>query len=295
MTPVDSQKGFILALGGGGGRGLAHLGVLQALEENHLRPSAIVGTSIGSLFGAMYALTLDAAALRAHVETFLNTEAFTHLDLPLLVEAETEDHTWLGKLTAAARESVLYARAATRTSLTDADAVLDIVRTLCKNKEFSDVQIPLYITTVGFPAGEIEIFAEGDLTRAIAASMAIPGVFAPVKIGAESFVDGGLACELPAKEAKKIAGEDNVVMAIDVGARPRPNVEPDTVVGMLDWAMRIKAFYLRQYKAEFADILVEPIPGFRQWSDFSHPDEEINRGHEATLEHIPELLRLMNS
>ena len=295
MTPADSKKGFVLALGGGGGRGLAHLGVLQALEENQLRPSAIVGTSIGALFGAMYALTLDATRLRKRIEEFLNTETFTHLDLPLLVEAETEDHTWLGKLTAAARESVLYARAATRTSLTEPDAVLDIVQTLCENKNFNDVQIPLYITTVGFPAGEIEIFSKGDLARAVAASMAIPGVFAPVKIGDESFVDGGLACELPAKEAKKVAGKGNLVVAIDVGARPRPNIEPDTVVGMLDWSMRIKSYYLRQYKAEFADILVEPIPGFRQWSDFSHPDEEIERGHEATLERIPELLRLMSS
>lgn len=294
MTTVDKRKGFVLALGGGGGRGLAHLGVLQALEEHQLRPSAIVGTSIGAMFGAMYALSLDADRIRKRVELFLNTEAFSHLDLPMLLEADTEDHTWLGKLTAAARESVLYAHATTRTSLTEIDAVLDIVRTLCENKQFSDVQIPLYITAVGFPAGEIEIFSKGDLVRAITASMAIPGIFSPVKIGNEYFVDGALACELPAEEAKKIAGPDQLVLAIDVGARPRPNVEPDTVVGMLDWAMRIKAFYLRQHDADYADILIEPVPGFRQWSDFSHPHEEIGRGHEATLERIPELLRLLD-
>ena len=283
-TDTDNSKtrGFVLALGGGGGRGLAHLGVLQALEEHDLIPSAIVGTSIGALFGAVYALTLDAAQVRSQIEIFLNTKAFNHLDLPLLLEAETEDHTWLEKLTAAARESVLYARAATQASLTDVSAILDIVQTLCEGKHFKDTQLPLFVTTVEFPDGEIEIFSEGDLTRAITASMAIPGVFSPVKIGSRYFVDGGLACELPAREAKKIAGPDDVVLAIDVGARPRPDVHPDTVVGMLDWAMRIKSLYLRQYMAEYADILIEPIPGFRQWSDFSHPDEEIEQGREAT-------------
>lgn len=116
------------------------LAVLQALEEQHLRPSAIVGTSIGAMFGAMYALSIDASWTRKRVESFLNTDAFSHLDLPLMLEADTQDHTWLGKLTAAARESVLYARAATRTSLTETDALLDIVRTLCENKQFSDLQ-----------------------------------------------------------------------------------------------------------------------------------------------------------
>ena len=292
---MQNQKEFILALGGGDGRGLAHLGVLQALEEHDLQPSAIVGTSIGALFGGMYALNGSIDIVIQRVKEVLNSEAFTHLRLPHLTEAETSDHTWLGKLTAAARESVLYTRAATGSFLTDSDALLDIVTHLCDSKAFSDLKIALHVTSVRFPSGEIEIFSKGELTKVITASMAIPGVFEPIDIQGNQFVDGGLACELPAKEAKMIAKPEQLVVAVDVGARPAPNKIPDTVIGMLDWSIRIKAYYLRQYKAQYADLIIDPMPGFRQWNDFSHPDHEIERGRQIALEQVPNLIEMLSS
>jgi len=287
---ANEPRGFVLALGGGGGRGLAHLGVLEALEEHGLKPEAIVGTSIGALFGAMYALEPDIKRIRNRVEALLHSDAFSRLALPDLTEAETADHTWLGKLTAAARQSVLYARAAKGTALTDTGALLNLVQTLCEGKEFSDIRIPMFATTVRFPSGEIEIFSKGNLPRAIAASMAIPGVFEPVEISGQHFVDGALACELPAKEAKMIANPGQLVVAVNVGGRPNPDLRPSTVIGMLDWAIRIKSLYMRQYKAQFADLLIEPVTGFRQWADFSHPDQEIERGRQAALEKMPALM-----
>lgn len=288
-------RGFVLALGGGGGRGLAHLGVLEALEEQGLRPSAIIGTSIGALFGTMYALEPDARRLQQRIMSFLNSKAFRHLDLPILTEAETADQTWLGKLTAAARESVLYTRAAAGVALTDTRALTDIVRTLCRDRGFDALRIPVYITGVHFPSGEIQLFSKGDLVRAITASMAVPGVFEPVEIDGRTYVDGGVACELPAREARMAARREQVVVAVDVGARPDPARRPTTVFGMLDWAGRVKSLYLRQYKAAWADILIQAVPGFRQWNDFSHPDQEIERGRQVALEHIPALLSRLGS
>lgn len=287
---ATESKGFVLALGGGGGRGLAHLGVLEALEEHGLKPEAIVGTSIGALFGAMYALEPDIKRMRSRIQALLHSDAFSQLELPDLTEAETADHTWLGKLTAAARQSVLYARVAKGTALIDTGTLLNLVQTLCDAKGFSDIRIPLFVTAVHFPSGEIEIFSKGDLSRAITASMAIPGVFGPVEVNGQHFVDGGLACELPAKEAKMVAKPGQPIVAINVGGRPNPNLRPSTVIAMLDWAIRIKSLYLRQYKAQFADLLIEPVTGFRQWADFSHPDQEIERGRQAALAKIPELI-----
>lgn len=284
---------FVLALGGGGGRGLAHLGVLEALEEHELRPAAIIGTSIGALFGTLYALTPEIVRVRTRVENFLNSESFSHMGLPYMAEANTSDHTWLGKLTAAARESVLYTRAATQSAIADNDALQENVAILCEHKGFSDLKIPVFTTTVHFPTGEIEIFSRGDLTRAVSASMAIPGVFNPVEIDGELFVDGGLACDLPAKEAKMVAKPGQIVVAVDVGARPRPDFQPKTVIAMLDWTNQIKSLYLRQSMGEFADVLIHAVPGFRQWSDFSHPAKEIERGRQATLEHIPTIMKLI--
>jgi NTE family protein len=289
------SDGFVLALGGGGGRGLAHLGVLEVLDEHQLRPAAIVGTSIGALFGAMYAHTPDARLVRERVQQFLDSEAFGQLNIPVLEDAEIEDSSWLSRLADVARQSILYTRAATDIAVADVNILIEMVEELCAAKAFSELEIPLYVTSVQFPTGDCHLISKGNLGTAIAASMAVPGVFDPVEIDGRRFVDGSLASELPAKEAKMVTTMGQVVVAVNVGARPHPTKEPTHVIGMIDWATRIKALYLRQYKKEFADVLIEPLVGFTQWHDFSNPDQEIERGRDAALEKMPQLLKLLGS
>lgn len=287
------SDGFILALGGGGGRGLAHLGVLEVLEEHKLKPSAIVGTSIGALFGAMYAHTPNASLIRERVYRFLDSDAFGEINIPMLEGVEMEDGSWLSRLTAVARQSILYTRAATDIAVADVNILIKMAEELCAAKEFSELIIPLYVTSVQFPTGDCHLFSKGDLGKAIAASMAVPGVFDPIEIDSGRFVDGALASELPAKEAKMIARMGQPIVAVNVGSRPHPGKEPTHVIGMIDWATQIKALYLRQYEKKYADVLVEPLVGFTQWHDFSNPDQEIERGRDAALEKMPELLKLI--
>lgn len=285
--------GFVLALGGGGGRGLAHLGVLEVLDEHGLKPAAIVGTSIGALFGAMYAHRPDARMAHERVLRFLSSEAFNQLNIPVLEDAEMEDASWLSRLSAVARQSILYTRGATDIAVADVNVLVTMVEELCDADDFSDLEIPLYVTSVQFPTGECHLISKGGLGKAIAASMAVPGVFDPVEIDGGRFVDGGLASELPAKEAKMVAVAGQVVVAVNVGARPHPAKEPTHLIGMIDWATQIKSLYLRQHKKEYADVLIEPLVGFTQWHDFSNPEQEIGRGRDAALEKMPELLKML--
>lgn len=285
--------GFVLALGGGGGRGLAHLGVLKALEEQGLRPAAIVGTSIGALLGAMYALELDAEGVRSRVEAFGRSSQFSDLKLPAFCRPDNGQRGWLERLSAAAQQSLLIARAWSNIAVEDAERVINVARTLCGEKSFDDLQIPFYATAVHYPSGESRLFSEGDLVRAVAASMALPGIFEPVAIDGERFVDGGVASEIPAREARTVAGAGRVVLAVNVGARPHPAVEPRNVIGMLDWAMQVKAYYLREFKVRYADVLVEPLVGDRVWNDFSTVDGDAERGYRAMQERLPALLDLL--
>lgn len=288
------ERGFVLALGGGGGRGLAHLGVLAELEAAGLRPDAIVGTSIGALFGAMYALDPDASGCIERAREGLRSELFNSLDLPVLEGEEVDDDSWLSRLVGAARQSILFARAATGIAVSDVETLIRIVHDFCQGKSFDDLRIPLYVTAVTFPVGECRMFsgdADVTLACAVAASMAIPGVFDPVRIHGERFVDGGLASELPAREARMIAAPDQFVVAVNVGARPSPEDEPTNVLAMVDWATRIKALYLRRYEKQCADVLIEPLVGFTQWHDFSNPDAEIEKGREAARAVAPEILQ----
>ncbi len=291
---AKKPHGFVLALGGGGGRGLAHLGVLKVLEEHGLRPDAIVGTSIGALFGSMYALEPDANKLQERVVSFLDSDDFGQLNLPELGDVSDKNGSWLARLGAAARQSVWFTRAATGIAVADVSYLIEMANILCAERGFLDVKIPLYLTAVTFPCGECHIFSKGDLARSVAASMAIPGVFNPLEMNGERYVDGGLASELPAKEARMIAKPEQLIVAVNVGARPSEDDEPTNVIGMLDWSTRIKALYLRQYKKEFADVLIEPLVGFTQWNDFSNPEQEIERGRQAALEQMPKLIGLLH-
>jgi len=293
-TRQVKKNGFILALGGGGGRGLAHLGVLDVLEEHDLKPDTIVGTSIGALFGAMYAVQPDAKAVIAHALTILDSEHFTNLSLPSTDEPNWQDQNWLSKLSSAARQTLLYARVATDRSVADTDALIDIAFAFCGGNCFCNTTIPMYITAVQFPSGECHLFsADSDikLPCAIAASMAIPGVFGPVSIGKNRYVDGGLCSDIPAQEAQMLAAPDQLVLAVNVGARPSKENEPNNVYEMLDWATQIKSLYLRKYNKSFADLFIEPLVGFTQWYDFSHPEQEIEMGRQAALEKMPELMK----
>jgi len=293
LVSQKERKGFVLALGGGGGRGFAHLGVLDVLEEHKLKPDAIVGSSVGALFGAMYAMQPDAKAVIERAKDILASQPFSKLGLPSLEEVDSQDQSWLSKLTAAARQSILFARAATDRAVGDTEALIDIASTFCGGESFRDAEIPLYVTAVHFPSGDCRLFSldtDVKLARAIAASMAVPGVFDPVMVAGEKFVDGGVASELPSKEARMVATSDQLVVAVNVGSRPRPDVEPKNVYDMLDWATQIKSLYLRQYKKEYADVLIEPLVGFTQWNDFSKIEQEINKGRQAALEKMPELI-----
>jgi len=295
MSRFRKPDGFVLALGGGGGRGLAHLGVLEVLDEHHLKPAAIVGTSIGALFGAMYAHTPDAPRIRKRVERFLDSELFLQLNIPVIDGVEMEDITWLSRLTAVARQSILYTRAATDIAVADVNSLIEVVNELCTAEDFTGLQIPMHVTSVQFPTGDCHLISQGDLSRAIAASMAVPGVFDPVEIDGGRFVDGALASEVPAREARMVAEMGQVVVAVNVGSRPDPTNVPTHVIGMLDWATQVKALYLRQYEKKHADVLIEPLVGFTQWHDFSNPEQEIQRGRDAALEKMPQLLKLLGN
>ncbi len=290
---AEKKSGFVLALGGGGGRGLAHLGVFDVLEQHELVPDAIIGTSIGALFGAMYAMGNSAASIQEQALEYLQSEPFHRLELPVIEAADNPDESWLSRFVSVARQTVMYTKAATDMALADVQVLYEVAELFTDGKDFPAAKIPLFITAVQFPCGECRVFSQQHgiaLSRAIAASMAIPGVFEPVEIANEKYMDGGLASEIPARDAGMLATEDQLVVAVNVGSRPADGYEPGNVYGMLDWSSQIKSLYLRRYEKQYADILIEPLVAYTQWHDFSRPHEEIEKGRQATLEIMPQLL-----
>jgi NTE family protein len=196
-----------LALGGGGARGLAHIVVLEALEELGLKPTVIAGTSIGALLGAAAAAGLPARHLRAHVE-----------------ELMTERYGLVRQLFSARAPAIerLFSLVPIRSAILDADALLDLILPSRVPSTFEALAVPLAVVTTDFYAQETIVLRSGDLRHAIAASIALPVIFQPVIVQGRACLDGGLVDPLPFELVRE--GSD-ITIAVDVSGATR---EPDT-------------------------------------------------------------------
>lgn len=193
-----STPTIALALGGGGARGLAHVLVLEVLDELGIRPKIIAGTSIGALVGAAYALGLPALRIRAMFEETLSSR----FDLARQLFAARSDPV-----------QKLLRLVPLRTSLLSPEMLLELLAPEFDKRSFADLAIPLKVVATDLVTREAVVFEEGPLRRAVAASIAIPLLFSPVSDGARILVDGGLVNPLP---FDLLAGAADITIAIDV-------------------------------------------------------------------------------
>ena len=209
--PPEALPRIGLALGGGGARGLAHVVILEALDEMGVKPAVIAGTSIGALLGSSYAAGLSGAHLRALVEETLGSRFDM---IRQLFGARTQPLQQFLRLLPL------------RSALLDPEALLDVVLPAQFPNDFGDLQIPFRAIATDLASHEVVAYSVGDVRRAVAASIAIPVLFSPVEIDGRYMADGGLANPLP---IDTIAGAADILIAIDVsggkgeadiGARP---------------------------------------------------------------------------
>ncbi|MFN4182926.1 MAG: patatin-like phospholipase family protein, partial [bacterium] len=187
---------FTLVLGGGGAKGYAHLGVLQALEEMGKKPSLIVGTSMGALMGFLYCTGNPLSTIISEVEKI------TRLAFFRLAVFSPWSGMWLFSLKGLEKKL----RSAT------GDPLLE------------ELPIPLCTIAVEAHTGKKHIFRRGNAVDAVLASIAVPGYFRPLKSKGIFWVDGGLVEPLPVESAREVGGE--FIVAVDVWSRRSQPVYP---------------------------------------------------------------------
>src|SRR5689334_13621735 len=160
-----------LALGGGGARGLAHLLMLEVLDELGLKPKIIAGTSIGAVFGAAYASGLSAKRIRAHVE-----------------EALSQRFDIVRQLLSARSEPMLNILPI-RSALLKPESLLEFMLPSAVPRDFADLEIPLKIVATDYYAQEQTVLTQGSLRTAVAASIALPALFTPVTLNGRMLMD----------------------------------------------------------------------------------------------------------
>jgi NTE family protein len=246
-TGCSDRKGqprIGLALGGGGAKGLAHILMLEALDELGIRPHAIAGTSIGAIIGALYAAGLSGRDIRAQVEQFFVADKDARDNLFALPKSVR----WLDFIDPALAGGGLLA----------SDDFIKFLGEILPVQRFRKLQVPLKVVTADLLTGSEVVIDSGDLLPALQASMAVPGVFPPVELGGRKLVDGGVANPLP---YDLLESGNDIVIAIDVsGEREIENGETLSSLGVLLHSFHTMSnnILAEKLKQQRPDIYIRP-------------------------------------
>lgn len=249
-----------LALGGGAARGFAHVGVIEVLEEQGLRPDLVVGTSAGSLVAALYASGKDAGALLRAAQS-MEEAAIADWTLPLF------------------NRGVLRGEALAR-----------YVNQQVGGRLIEQMVRPLGVVATDLATGQAIVFRRGDTGTAVRASSAVPGVFQPVQINGREYVDGGLVAPVPVGAAREMGAE--LVIAVDISSAPEGNPTGDSLRILLQ-TFAIMGQTINRHELARADVVVRPALTGLGAAAFDLRERSVQAGRQAMRQALPQLLEQM--
>jgi len=279
---VARKKKIGLVLGGGGARGLAHLGALEVLAEEGIEPELVAGCSIGALLGAIYATTGDYRAAIAKVYDYFHCDCYSKIKFDFLKQTEESglNDGLLDGLSRYLRKKFFYnVVLANRLSFVDMEVYLENIAWLIDDIDILDTKVPLAIVCTDIRSGREVVLTEGSLREAVAASSAIPGIFPPILSGEQLLVDGGWVDQLPVTVCRELGM--NFVVAVNVARELEQDYSTDTGLDILRRTNAITRTVLNRMQAKEADILIEPEVGEISWAGFGCVDDCVTRGRDA--------------
>jgi NTE family protein len=282
-----------LALGGGGARGLAHIGVLKVLEREKIPVHCIAGTSAGSILGAMYAQLQSARDVEERIRNFSASDRFREMTrrFSATQKKNMTRQGWLDRTLTFVKRQYIATRAFGQLGLIDRSNLEFAIRALIDDEDIRDVKIPLAVVATDLWKGEDVVMTRGSIRMAVSASAGIPGTFPPLEMEGRCLVDGCVINMVPVHETRDL-GADRVI-AVDV---TRELIRPPAFQNGLEVMFRadeITNYRLNEFHLGTADVVVRPKMGDTHWADFGRLDELIRLGEEAAEEKLGELRRLL--
>ncbi|OJJ19643.1 hypothetical protein BKI52_21900 [marine bacterium AO1-C] len=249
------KKKLGIVLSGGGARGLAHVGVLRALEEHGIFPDVVAGSSMGAIIGALYASGKNFEEMMDLIGQ-VRSYKIIRVGLPL-------------------------------GGITDLTYLKNMVKQNIPQDTFESLEKPLYVCVSNLNTGNYEFFNGGKLSSAIIASAAIPLIFKPVKINDQSYIDGGVLNNLPVEAIRDIC---DVVIGVSVN----PNTAASNVSSMWGIGERVFDMHMAEnVKSRLGqcDVVIE-VPNALQYGlfDFKMGNLLVDFGYNDTLGKIPEII-----
>ena len=260
-----------IALGGGGVRGLAAVPILKLLDDLELEVTHVAGTSMGAILGALYSLGLSGAEIESRVRDHI---VLREDNLRSIYQKRKHLLRWLR----------LFGLATERGGILSADGAFKHLFREIAEKSFADTRRQFVAIATDFRTGDEVVLREGPLLPAIKASMALPGIFHPVRLDGQLLVDGGLANNVP---YDRIIDDVNFSIAVDVMGPPHLEGDKnpsayETLLGAVD-IMQVNALKLRMAISQ-PDILVEPDIEDVRILDFPQIEYVLERGEQAAEE-----------
>lgn len=266
------MKKIALVLGGGGVRGLAHIGVLKVLKELNIKPTEYIGTSVGALVASMIASDTPLGEME---------------NIAINIKREDIlDFNYSGLLT----------RGTKTLSIFKGKRFYEFVLSVVKENKFENLQTPLYINAVNLNNGRCEIFGPGERTDisvvdAVCASCALPGAFPPKQLGKNYYIDGGIVDNVPISVAVKHSAD--VIIAVNLGSLTDHNdrhFERQGLAGILGQANTIMMqailhHYLNNVRLKNL-ILIEPPVSKHGILHFEGLDNLLKAGEETARQTI---------
>jgi NTE family protein len=277
-----------LALGGGGARGLAHLGILIGLEEAGIPVSMIAGTSMGAAMGAAKAVGADLCLIAKVLES---------LNLNEMLQVSDSTVRELQRIVG--RSMVEYVRGSAwredDARPHDLERLRELFRLLTAGKRFADVEIPFAAVAADLETGDRVVLRDGFLYEAVVASTSVPGIFSPVAWDGQYLIDGGVVDKLPVDVVIDMGAE--AVIAVDTGAPL--NREMTTCLDALLQAQRVTSRQLTDLQlllaAERLDsrlLVLQPNVGWIRMFAFEHTKVAIQAGKDAVNARLDDITKL---
>jgi len=263
VSPVATAKPprkliIALALGGGAARGFAHVGVIKVLESQGIVPDIVVGTSAGSLVGALYAAGNNGFALQKMAQE-MDEASISDWSVPFFSKVS---------------------------GVLKGEGVQNYVNRAVNNVPIEKFKLTFGAVATDLKTGQPILFRRGNAGVAVRASSAVPGVFQSVRIGERNYVDGGLVAPVPVSFAREMGAD--FVIAVNISAQPEEQASSSSVEVML-LTFAIMGQSINSYELKGADVVIQPKLGGMKGSDFAGRNVAILAGEQAAMKAIAEI------
>ena len=281
------RKRVGLALGGGGARGLAHIGVLRVFEKEGIPIDLIAGTSIGALVGGAYASGSSSDELQKKAEEYLNSHEFRSSTIRAFEAAHAKGEVGLAqKIETYLRNHFYLIQAMFRPGILSNEDFQVTIDYFIPDIEIEETRIPFRAVATDLVSGEEITFSEGSLRQAVMASCAVPGAITPLKEGERLLSDGGIICRVPCSVARQEGADIVIAVVVDRG------IGSEELRNVVDVYLRVSEIMgerLKQYELADADVVILPEVGESHWSSFSQAMNLVDEGEKAAREKLDEI------